>query len=67
MGSFSPWSKEVANVASTTAFTYYDSDGAVTTVPANVATVVVSLTLATAMEPGRTFTYTSTVTMRTTS
>jgi len=65
MGSFSPWSKEVGNVASTTAFTYLDANGAVTAVPASVASVVVSLTLATVLSPTRQFTYSATVTLRT--
>jgi prepilin-type N-terminal cleavage/methylation domain-containing protein len=67
MGAFSPWSKQVGSITNTTAFTYLDANGAVTTAPASVQSIAVSLTLATIVAASRQFTYSTSVTLRTAS
>ena len=65
MGSFSTWAEQVGSVANTSAFTYLDSSGIVTTSAASVSAIVISLTLATVVSSTRQFTYSTSVTLRT--
>jgi prepilin-type N-terminal cleavage/methylation domain-containing protein len=58
------WGTRVQRVVNSTVFTYYDEDGVVTNVPANVATVGITVTVATATSSTRQFTYQSSVSLR---
>jgi prepilin-type N-terminal cleavage/methylation domain-containing protein len=58
------WQTRVSSVVNSTVFTYYDADGDVTTTPADVVTVGVTLTVASGSAPDRRFTYQSSVSIR---
>ena len=58
------WETRVQRVVNSTVFTYYDEDGVVTNVPANVATVGITVKVATATSSTRQFTYQSSVSLR---
>ena len=58
------WQTRVQRVVNSTVFTYYDDDGVVTNVPANVATVGITVEVATATSSTRHFTYQSSVSLR---
>jgi prepilin-type N-terminal cleavage/methylation domain-containing protein len=60
------WATYVPNVTSATPFSYYDITGAVTATPANVRSVDADLTIATKIGNGRTYTYSTSVSTRTT-
>ena len=59
-----PYSKVAGSVTNTTVFRYFDANDAVTAVPADVARVEITLTVATKVSPARQYTYTSSVTLR---
>jgi prepilin-type N-terminal cleavage/methylation domain-containing protein len=58
------WQTRVSAVVNSTVFTYYDADGIATTEPDEVATVGLTVTVATATAPERQFTYQSSVSLR---
>jgi prepilin-type N-terminal cleavage/methylation domain-containing protein len=60
----SAWAKQMGSVVSTTAFSYFDASGALTTDPTAVQTVKIALTISTGSSQGRRFTYSSTVSLR---
>jgi prepilin-type N-terminal cleavage/methylation domain-containing protein len=60
-----PYARQFDSVKNTTLFTYFDSDGLTTTVPADVASVTVTVKVATKTQPARQFTYSTTVALRT--
>ncbi len=60
------WATIVPNVTSATPFSYEDLTGAATTTPANVHSVQVNLTIATKSGNGRTYSYSTSVSLRTT-
>lgn len=60
------WTTVVPNVTSATPFSYYDVSGVSTTTPANVHSVQANLTVATKIGNGRTYAYSTRVSMRTT-
>jgi prepilin-type N-terminal cleavage/methylation domain-containing protein len=59
------WVTELGSVVNSAAFTFYDSNGAVTATPANVVTVGITLTIATITNAARQFTYSTSVSIRT--
>jgi prepilin-type N-terminal cleavage/methylation domain-containing protein len=58
------WEPQVGSIANATVFTYRDSAGALTTDPARVKTVVITIVLATKAASTRQFTYRTSVTLR---
>lgn len=62
MPALSSWVTEFGGVTNSSVFTYYTSTGAVTTNPANVASVVVTLTVRPSV--GESFTYSNEATLR---
>lgn len=60
------WATYVPNITSATPFSYYDVSEASTTTPANVHSVRAALTVATDSGNGRTYAYSTRVSMRTT-
>jgi prepilin-type N-terminal cleavage/methylation domain-containing protein len=62
--SLGAWVKQVDSVTNAAPFTYYDSAGAVTSVPADVSTVKVDLDLVTNSSPTRQLRYSTSVTVR---
>jgi prepilin-type N-terminal cleavage/methylation domain-containing protein len=62
----SAWSTVARSIATTSipVFTYFDVNGASTSVPANINTVRIRVTVATATTPGRQFTYDTRVALR---
>jgi prepilin-type N-terminal cleavage/methylation domain-containing protein len=54
-----------SDVTSSSIFTYYDSTGATTSDPNSVASVGISVTVATKVDPSRQFTYSTSATLRT--
>jgi prepilin-type N-terminal cleavage/methylation domain-containing protein len=61
-----PWRVQVNNVTNTTPFSYLDVNNAATTTPAAVRTITMTFTVATKTSPGRSFTYGTSATVRTT-
>jgi prepilin-type N-terminal cleavage/methylation domain-containing protein len=59
-----PWETQVGSIVNTPVFAYRDSAGAVTTDPAQVKTVVITIMLATKAASTRRFTYRTSVTLR---
>lgn len=59
------WAPIVRSVANSTLFTYLDASGTVTTNPAAVRTVAVTISVTTTTSGGRDFTYQTNVTLRT--
>lgn len=62
MPALGSWVTEVGSITNSNIFTYYDSTGAVTTNPAKVASVVVTLTVQPTV--GQSFTYADQATLR---
>jgi prepilin-type N-terminal cleavage/methylation domain-containing protein len=60
------WATVAPNVTSATPFAYYDAAGASTTTPANVYSIRANLTFATKIGNGRTYSYSTSVSTRTT-
>jgi type II secretory pathway component PulJ len=58
------WITRLNSVTSTTLFTYKDANGNVTATPAEVAEVLMSVTVATTSSPSRSYTYSTSVTLR---
>jgi prepilin-type N-terminal cleavage/methylation domain-containing protein len=58
------WQTRVGAVVNATVFTYVDANGVTTADPAEVATVGIAVTVATATAPGRQYTYQSSVSLR---
>jgi prepilin-type N-terminal cleavage/methylation domain-containing protein len=63
--SSAPWIRQADSLTSTSVFTYVDEDGKSTAVPANVRTIRISVTVAPQTTPTRTFTYQTSVKLRT--
>lgn len=61
-----PWVAQVKSVTTTSPFSYLDANRVATTTPANARTVNMTFTVATKTSPGRTYTYTQSSTLRTT-
>jgi prepilin-type N-terminal cleavage/methylation domain-containing protein len=59
-----PWEPQVGSIVNSALFTYLDSAGAVTTDPARVKTVTITVTIATKDARTRQFTYRTNVTLR---
>jgi prepilin-type N-terminal cleavage/methylation domain-containing protein len=59
-----PWEAQVGSIVNTTLFTYLDAAGAVTTDPARVKSVAITVTIATKNARTRQFTYRTSVTLR---
>jgi prepilin-type N-terminal cleavage/methylation domain-containing protein len=66
-GTTPPWLKQAERITNTSPFRYFDANGSEITVmtnPSSVQTVRVRLTAATNSDPGRPYTYETSVTMR---
>ena len=60
-----PWTTELDSITNTDAFTYYDANGAVTTVPSAIRSVRVSFTVAPHQAQGGSSSYNALITIRT--
>lgn len=61
-----PWLRQLNAVASTTVFTYFDKDGALTTDPTTVRTINITLAVSDPGSPGRQLSYGGAATLRNT-
>jgi prepilin-type N-terminal cleavage/methylation domain-containing protein len=60
-----PWTTELDSITNTDAFTYYDANGALTTVPSAIRSVRVSFTVAPHQAQGGSSSYNALITIRT--